>query len=92
MFDPVTVIIDQDMIKFTPDGKIAVLDAIASLGTEQDTPALWRHLLALHPDLNGVCESYSFSNQAPVLVANGDGWEKIQSALFDFLFLETAFE
>ncbi|MDA8140890.1 MAG: hypothetical protein M0036_19755 [Desulfobacteraceae bacterium] len=89
MYDPVTVIIDEDPIKFTPDGRIDVLDAIASLGAEHDTQGLWRRLILLHPELSKVCGRYVFANQSPALVADAEGWEKIQAALFEFL-IETA--
>lgn len=85
MYDPVMVTIDQDTIKFTPEGKIDVLDAIASLGAAQDPPALWQRLLLLNPELAALCQSYPFANQPPSLVADGDGWERIQAALFEFI-------
>jgi len=90
VYDPVTLTIDQDTIKFTPDGKIAVLDAIASLCAELEMPNLWQRLISFHPELAEVCASYSFANQPPALVADGDGWEKIQTALFELLFTADA--
>lgn len=85
MPDAITVVVDQECIKFTPDGKVAVLDAIASLCADEDTTVLWKRLLIQHPELNGLCESYRFSRQRPALVTDGQGWEKIQSVLFDYL-------
>ena len=85
MVEPITVILDQEKIKFTPDGKVAVLDAIASLCAGKDIHALWESLLFHHPELVDLCESYPFSHQRQTLVTDGYGWEKIQAALFDHL-------
>ncbi|MGD9212658.1 MAG: hypothetical protein PVI90_17880 [Desulfobacteraceae bacterium] len=83
--DPITVILDQTQIKFTPDGKVAVLDAIASLCSDKDTHTLWEGLLTQHPELVELCENYPFSPKRQTLVTDGSGWERIQLALFDHL-------
>jgi hypothetical protein len=88
MAEPITVVVDNERIKFTPGGKVAVLDAIASLCPGEDTQALWERLLRQQPELNGLCEDYPFSRRKSTLVTDGQGWEIIQEALFDYI-LET---
>jgi hypothetical protein len=88
MAEPITVVVDNERIKFTPGGKVAVLDAIASLCPGEDTHVLWERLLSQQPQLNRLCEDYPFSRHQSTLVTDGQGWVIIQEALFDFI-LET---
>ncbi len=83
--DPITVVLDQKSVKFTPDGKVAVLDAIASLCAGRDHLMLWESLLVQQPELVNLCELYPFSSQACTWVTDRMGWDKIQSALFEHL-------
>ena len=85
MDDSVTVVIDEASVQFTPDGRVRVLDAIASLSGRDESVALWQSLLAQQPELSALCETYAFSGQTPALVTDSVGWEVIQSLLFDFL-------
>ncbi len=88
MSDSITVVVDQEPIKFTPDGKVDVLDALTALCAGQDSAALWDRLLTQHPEFSRLCESYPFARQRPAIVTDAKGWEVIQAALFDY-FLET---
>ncbi len=85
MADPITVVVDNEQIKFTPGGKVAVLDAIASLCPGEDTHTLWERLLEQQPELHGLCEDYPFSRQKSTPVTDGQGWERIQEALFTYM-------
>ncbi len=83
--DAITVVVDHEAIKFTPDGKIFVLDAIGSLCSGKNIQSLWQDLLNRKPELAELCEAYPFSKKQSSLVTNSVGWEKIQDALFDHL-------
>lgn len=85
MADPITVIVDHETIQFTPEGKIVVLDAIASLCGSAHKQKVWQDLLLQHPELDDVCEYYRFSPHQKELVTDGRGWETIQAALFDYM-------
>jgi hypothetical protein len=85
MDSPITILIDDESIKFTPEGKVAVLDAITSLSGIENEHMVWERLLSRWPELEGVCEPYKFSRDENMLVTDVGGWEMIQSALFDYL-------
>jgi len=87
--------IDQHGIRFTPDGKIAVIDAIGALSEKTDAGDIWRDLSHSHPEIITLCDSYSFQKRTESTpVACGETWEKIQGLLFDYLVEESiaAFE
>lgn len=79
------IMVDKAPVKFTPDGKVNVLDAIGLLCADKDSRAIWRHLLHEHPEIKENSEFYTFSQDYSACVTDGDGWEKIQSALFDLM-------
>ncbi len=81
--------LDQNLIRFTPEGKIAVIDAICALSDTQDADALWGSLLDDHPGLLQSCETYQFKAAAPTPVADREGWAEIEAVLFDYLVNES---
>lgn len=87
MADPVTVVIDQNTIKFTPEGKVDVVDAIASLSGNEKAAAetLWRRIQADHPEASDLFETSRFSGRTKTPVADGPGWLAIQALLIDYL-------
>ncbi|MCJ8499040.1 hypothetical protein [Desulfatitalea alkaliphila] len=85
MSDPLTIVVDKEPIQFTGDGKVVVLDAIGALCGPEDKTELWTRLLDKRPELRGLCEHHRFSRNGSALVTDGEGWDKIQSALFDLV-------
>lgn len=81
--------LDQHAIRFTPDGKIAVIDAIGALSDLTDARDIWRNLSANHPEILNLCHDYNFRKSESTPVANGEGWEKIQGFLFEYLVEES---
>lgn len=81
--------LDQHAIRFTPDGKIAVIDAITALSDSSNARHIWRDLSATHPEILAFCDSYNFRKSESTPVANGEGWEIIQSLLFEYLVEES---
>lgn len=87
MKSELTVTIDNDPIRFTPEGKVFVLDAIRALSDNIDPETLWRELRDGHPDVVERCEYLDEDDQRPVPVADTDAWEAIQVLLFE-IFME----
>lgn len=85
MNQPVTLEIEADTIRFTPDGRIAVVDAIGAL-SEADCPdCIWEDLKHKHPTIMKLCRNYTFQQKETVPVAGSDEWEIIQTMLLDHL-------
>ncbi len=77
--------LDQHPIRFTPDGKIAVIDAIQALGEFPNSRRVWKKLANSHPEILSLCDIYHFKSAEPTPVADGEGWEAIQGHLFDYI-------
>lgn len=81
----ITFDLEGDAIRFTPNGKIAVLDAIGAMGDVELPDRVWEDLKRDNPRINGMCEEYAFPNDDAVPVADWDSWEIIQTLLFDYM-------
>ena len=85
MNQPVTLELEDNEVRFTPDGKVAVVDAIAAL-SEADCPqCLWADLKRNHPQIGRWCSRYRFSEEGTVAVAGRRHWMRIQDLLLDHL-------
>lgn len=73
----------NDPIRFTPDGKVAVMDAVKALGDSDHWPVLWDKVVSENPNILQYCEKYSFENEPNQLVVDSEGWERIILLLFD---------
>ena len=80
-----TIQLDSNRVRFTPDGKIAVFDAIKALSGRQGAKRIWSQLKADHPEFNNIGERYKFQEGQMELVAGGESWKKIEAALTDFI-------
>jgi hypothetical protein len=81
------IIIDLDnvAVRFTPEGKISVIDAIKAVGGSERPWSVWKSLKRKHPEILDHCEGYAFQRQAPVPVADSEGWDKICAVLLEYL-------
>jgi hypothetical protein len=76
---------DDDPVRFTPDGKVSVLDAIKAL-TQLDCPRyLWDDLRRNHPEIMRHCGSYSFQKGQSLPVVDNAGWDMLWTVLIDYL-------
>lgn len=73
----------DDPIRFTPGGKVAVVDAVKSLGDSDHWTVLWDSVVEENPDILQHCEKYSFENEPNQLVVDSEGWERIILLLFE---------
>lgn len=81
----VTLQLDDDKIRFTPDGRIAVVDAIGALSDAECPTCIWEALKRNNPQLIGLCADYSFREKENVVVADSESWMIIQTLLLDQL-------
>ena len=77
--------LDGDRVRFTPDGKIAVVDAIKALSARNGAERLWASLKAERPEFKDLCQSYRFNEDQTHSVVDGEGWGKIEDALLDYI-------
>jgi len=80
-----TVKFDNDHIRFTPDGKVAVVDAINALSDLGEPETVWESLKAESPEIDQVYQKYNFTESKSVAVVDGEEWEKIETALLDYM-------
>jgi hypothetical protein len=81
----VTMQLVDSAVKFTPDGKVAVVDAIKALSASKEAPKIWQSLKQNQPEFEELCERYDFQEDQPEPVVNSEGWEQIEDALLDYI-------
>jgi len=65
---------DGDPVRFTPDGKVSVLDAIGALVRSECPGYLWDDVKRKHPEIMSYCGSYSFQKGQSLPVVDNEGW------------------
>lgn len=85
MEDHVTLQMDDDHIRFTPNGSIAVVDAIAALSEANCPVCLWEDLKQRNPHLDDMCQDYAFPGEDSVAVADNESWIIIQTLLLEHI-------
>jgi hypothetical protein len=75
--------LDGDRVRFTADGKIAVVDAIKALIARDGAESIWQSLKEAHPEFRDLCQSHNFQEDKIDAVIDTEGWEKIEDALLD---------
>jgi hypothetical protein len=81
----VTLQLEDDEIRFTPDGRIAVVDAINALSGSDCPDCLWEELKRNHPQIGRMCSNYTFPEKGSALVADVESWVVIQDLLLEQL-------
>jgi len=77
--------LNNEPVRFTPEGKVSVIDAIRVVTDSNSPDAIWDTLKAEHPEILMHCENYSFQTEGPIPVVNSEGWETIWMLLPDYL-------
>ena len=77
--------LDGNRVRFTPDGKIAVVDAIKALSARKGAERIWALLKEERPEFKELCQGYNFKEDRTDSVVDGQGWEKIEDALLDHI-------
>jgi hypothetical protein len=76
---------DGDPVRFTPDGRVSVLDAIGALIHSECPGYLWDDVKKKHPEIMSHCGSYSFRKGQSLPVVDNEGWDKLWMVLMDYL-------
>ncbi|MEJ2040969.1 MAG: hypothetical protein P8X55_18885 [Desulfosarcinaceae bacterium] len=77
--------IDGQRIRFTPDGRVAILDAIGALCDMDDSQRIWPKMLSQWPQLSNVFSLYRFDSRHETPVATPDAWDEIETRLLDYI-------
>ena len=76
---------DGDPVRFTPDGRLSVLDAIGALVSSDCPTSLWDDVKKKHPEIMSYCGSYSFQKGQSLPVVDNEGWNRLSIVLMDYL-------
>ena len=79
----VTLKLEDDTVRFTPDGRIAVIDAIGAVCDAKDPAKMWEDLKHDHPSIVEMCRNYTFSREGTASVVDSEGWMAIQTRLLE---------
>ena len=79
------LMLDQDRIRFTPEGKMALIDAIEALTGAEDGQSVWQSVKEGNPELESWCDTYRFTHTDNTLVVGRRGWEKVELLVFEYL-------
>lgn len=74
-----------DSVRFTPDGKVSVLDAIGALIHSESPGSLWDDVKKKHPEIVSHCGSYSFQEGHSLPVLDSEGWNMLWTLLVEYL-------
>ncbi|MEJ2168289.1 MAG: hypothetical protein P8X90_22445, partial [Desulfobacterales bacterium] len=55
-----TIKLADDHIRFTPDGKVAIIDAIKALSALGKPEFIWESLKTDYPEIKGLYQDYDF--------------------------------
>ena len=86
MNEAVTIMMDNDPVRFTEDGKISVVDAIKAITASERPHEIWEKLKIDNPDLLDFCESHPSGGGRNTAFINQEGWERIWILMADYLF------
>jgi len=73
------------LVRFSPDGKVSVIDAIKAVSDSDRAGELWEDMVSQHPDLLSHCGDYNFQGEETETVIDTEGWERIRTLLPAYL-------
>ena len=68
-------------VRFTPDGRVSVHDAIQMVTGSKCPAVLWEKLISGRSQGLKHCEEYLFPGEGPIFVVDSEGWEMILALL-----------
>jgi len=77
--------LEENTVRLTPDGEIAVIDAIKALSESDRAEEIWKMLQDKNPEILSHCRRFYFTKSDSVLVADSLGWNRIETLLFDYI-------
>ena len=75
-------------VRFTFEGQVYVVDAIRAVCENRNPGVLWNQITKHSPELLDCISEFKSDNSDTVPVVDSKGWEKVQDALIDMIFLE----
>ena len=84
--EPIKVNMGEETVRFTPDGKLFVDDAIRFMSPKGESHGIWERLTNEHPDILDYCEDYSIHGDDTLPIIDSEGWDKIIYLLPEYLF------
>ncbi|WP_373499855.1 hypothetical protein [Desulfococcus sp.] len=92
---PIEVYLEDTPVRFTDDGHMFVVDAIAVVSEAfidgadmRQAGSLWEELVRRNPELLAYCREFEGGGDGVVPVVDSDGWDKIHEKLFERLLEE----
>ena len=58
-----TVNVDSHHVRFTPDDKVSVVDAVRALSNSDGHWSIWEDSKVEHPEILRYCQHYSFQGE-----------------------------
>ncbi len=77
--------LEENSVRFTPSGEIAVIDAINALSESDGAEEIWQRLKNENPQILSHCKQFYFSKNKSAMVVGSQGWEQIETLLFDYI-------
>jgi hypothetical protein len=81
---------DGDHVRFTPDGRVSILDAIGALMGPDQVDRVWERMKSDHPYILNHCRNHRFPGQSSTPVVDSSGWDKICGLLVDYWMSQSA--
>ena len=85
MGQPFIVNLERVPLRFTPDGKVSVVDAIRAVSDAEHPISIWENLKAEHPEILVYCEEYASEGEDSFQVIDSKGWEMVWMVLPNYL-------
>jgi len=79
------VTLDDWSVRFTPEGKLYIVDAIAALSQVYKATDLWETLQKKKPQVKQYVDYYQGEGDKSLPITDSEGWGHIQDHLFDYL-------
>jgi len=76
---------EENRVRFTPSGEVAVMDAIKALCESDSAEEIWQGLTDENPEILSRCKPFHFPKSKSVMVVDSQGWQQIESLLFDYI-------
>ena len=77
--------LDDDTVRFTPEGRIFLIDVIGMLVDTPSATDFWRDLKARKPEIEAHIEYQRMSGEQMVPTTDSSGWDSVNTLLFDYL-------
>ena len=86
MKQALTIDVDNEPIRFTPNGKVSAVDATRAVTNSSHPWGIWKRLKGEHPEILIYCEDYSFQGEGSSAVVDSEDWERISMLLPTYLY------